>query len=290
MHIKKSAPGIIKRVRSGISYGFKSFLASIGLVGTCVGVFAATGNIIDFQTILYLAAFCFVVGLVTTIVKGSSNHLPYDVIYEETQDGQYEAGFCTRESLAEANALTKAYYGDEYVPDNVAESWRQKNPYAFVHILNKNKELCACFAVIGVEKSFMSQFIKGRLTDHELTSDDVLDYQNTKKSSTPYISGVVVKNPESPVGHRRTLVMIWSMLEYIKKMYGFRKSRDIYALAVSKPSENLLKKSGFELCGLSSQRKDGRNFYKMHLKSNKFDEIYARIGDYSKVCELKYDI
>jgi len=288
MKIIKTTPTIFKRIKSGFPLGIKTIIALTGIAGTIIRVLTLTGIVFKISEVLEIGLGCVIISFIVTIIKGHINHLPSQIIFEESIDGTYVAKYCTRESLKEANSLTKPFYHHEYVDDNIVELWRQKNTQGFVGIFNSKNELCACFGIIGIEESFMNQFIKGRLKDNDMLSEDVLSFEETKKSSTPYISGVVVRDPDSPAGHRRACVMIWTMLEYIKKIFGFRKERHIFALAVSKTSENLLKKCGFQMYCTSTQRKDKLNLYQLPITKEAIDNILIRTGDYSMICKIQF--
>jgi len=266
IHLRRYAPGFISRFKKGLLFGGKTLLATIGIAGSIITALAATGNTLSFLVIFYTGLGCLILSFSATILKGHLEHLPEQIIIEECMDGQYIVEYCSSETLREANHLTRPYYRYEYVSDNVAELWRQKNPKGFVHILNSSHELCACFGIIGVETSFMIHFIKDRLVDNDLLDEDVLDILSTKKSPSLYISGVVVRDPDSPAGHIRACIMIWAILKYINKVFGVRKKRTIYALAVSKTSENLLKKCSFTISSSTRSRKDKLNLYSLEPK------------------------
>jgi len=207
--------------------------------------------------------------------------LPDIVTDENNEDGLYDVTLCDAATLREANALTKPYYQHEYVSDEVAESWRSKNPKGFVAIRNKEQELCAVFGILAIEESFCAQFIKGRVRDNQLEADDILDFDQSKKSSKLYISGVVVREPDGPQGHRRACVMVWVILKYLRKIYGTRRRRTIYALAVSKPSENLLRRFWFHVESEASHRQDRLNLYSLSFNSSQLRQLEGRIGDWS---------
>ena len=204
------------------------------------------------------------------------------MVDEDGIDGVYNVGICDEEALREANALTKPYYRSEYVSDEVAETWRRKNPRGFVSIRNRNGVLCAAFGVLALDESFGKQFVKGRVLDNELEGDDIKGYEESRKSRELYISGVVVRDPEGAQGKRRACVMFWAMVEYLRAIYGVRRRRTIYALAVSKKGEVALRRFGFRVVSRKDTRRDRLNLYSLELNASALSEVAARIGDWSQ--------
>jgi len=66
----------------------------------------------------------------------------------------------------------------------------------------------------------MDQFIAGKVSDKQLSEGDIYNFSASKKSKRLYISGVIVRNLRTPRGGKRTRVMIWVMLKYVRKVYG----------------------------------------------------------------------
>ena len=281
--MRRTRPTWLPRLRKGILPALKSLGISIPLCAAIVGLFQATTDKTIESTWLYLIlGGCVIVAIGVLVFKSRSEHLPDIVTDENNDDGLYEVTLCDGATLREANALTKPYYHREYVSDDVAEKWRKKNPRGFVSIRNNKQELCAAFGVLAMEESFFAQFIKGRVLDNELEHDDILSFKQSKKSSKLYISGVVVRDPESTQGKRRACVMVWVMIEYLRRMYGTKQQRTVYALAVSKTSENMLRRYGFTVISPRNCRRDRLNLYSLPLNSGVMRKLEGRIGDWSK--------
>jgi hypothetical protein len=111
-----------------------------------------------------------------------------------------------------------------------------------------------------------------------------------KKEERIYISGVVVRDPHLYMGRKRVAIMLWTILQYIKKVFGLRKSRTFYAVGLTIESEKLLKTTGFLICGDKVNRKDKSNLYRIDLDKKKWEELIAKIGDYSKMVSFHIDL
>jgi hypothetical protein len=183
--------------------------------------------------------------------------------------------------------MTRPFYGHEYVEPEKAVLWLRKNPKAFIEMVNEDDELCACFGVLALSDSFMEQFIKGRVSDTQLEADDICGDLESKKCTRLYISGVIVREHTSYRGHKRASVMIWAMLTYAKKLYGLRRRRELFAVAVTKESERLMKRLGFQMACEKNSRTDECNLYSYMLTKDSWDHMIGQVGDWSKLCEFK---
>jgi hypothetical protein len=134
----------------------------------------------------------------------------------------------------------------------------------------------------------MDQFVTGTVSDKQLKESHILSFNASKKAKQLYISGVVVRNPGTPRGGKRTRVMIWVMLRYVKKLCGSKLNRELLALAVTKESENLLKRFGFKLIGNAAQRVDRHNLYSYKLSEESWKQMLMRAYDCSNMCKCKF--
>jgi len=288
MGLKRITPNWWLRMKSGRGVGFAVFMVMITLVGTAIGILSATGKTISVCFGILLGVFCVVVGLGVAYIRGRLKLLPDSFVDDMSSDGPYSCAFCSAEKLREACEMTKPFYGHEYVSPDVAEQWRMKNPKAFAQITNSGGELCACFGILALKDSFFDQFTKGRVSDKQLSEDSICSFDDSKKSCRFYISGVVVRDSSTYVGRKRACVMMWAMLKYLQKLYGVRRKRVLYAIAVTKEAEQLMKNLRFELQSPAKSRVDKCNMYKYQLSKESWVELMRRVGDFSPMCECKF--
>lgn len=277
-----------RRLWSGRRAGVAALGSTFGICGTVVGCVSAAGTTVATLSQLYMAGGCCAIGLAAAYLRGRMKLLPDAIVDEMSADVHYVCRYPSAEGLAEACEMTRPYYGHEYVSAQVAEQWRRKNPKAFVEVVNEQHVLCATFGVLGLTESFFDQYLRGRLTDSELTSDDILSESGTKRAPRLYISGVVVRDPEKYCGHKRTRVMLWCMLGYLRTLLGRRRAVNLYALSVTAESERLLTGMGFRIHSHRSQRKDRCDLYFLELTRQGLEEMEARVGDLSAMCTVDW--
>ena len=275
-------------MKLGFSFGLKLFGIMCTTAGTIIGIYSSTGSTIPPLSIYVTALICIIFSLVSSYIAGIGTHMPDIFSDEESIHGNCLAELCPREKLYEACDMTKLYYKNEYVPGDVAEQWRLKNPKAFVDISNASGELVSSFGIIIPKENFFQMFIEGKIADTKLMGEDILNLRESKKSKNIYISGVVVRNAGSQIGHKRARIMLWVMLNYYKKYYGFKFVRNLYAVAVNSDSNALLKKCGFKLIMNGNNREDKGNLYKLELSYESWYKLLTRVGDFSSICKLEF--
>ena len=263
-------------------------------MGTFTILTAATGaaGVVGVPMLFGISLLSLTVGLSIGFVQGKGQIFPRNLVDEaKNTDAPYTCDFCTASSLAEACDLTRPHYRDEYVSGEHAEAWRKVNPKAFVDLVNNEGELCATFGVLALTPSFSDQFVKGNVTDLMLKDDDILDFEQSKRSSRLYISGVVVREPDTHIGRKRAAAMLWVMAHYIERLYGTRKKRTLYALAVTAASERLMKNLGFRIARDRRYRQDNYDLYCYELTPQSWKTLKGNVrvyGDSSAVCHCSF--
>jgi hypothetical protein len=77
------------------------------------------------------------------------------------------------------------------------------------------------------------------------------------------------------------------MLSYAKKLYGLRRRRELFAVAVTKESERLMKGLGFKMACEGVNRTDECNLYSYVLTKDSWEHMISQVGDWSKLCEFE---
>jgi hypothetical protein len=275
-------------MKSGWKFGVGTSVALSGVTGTVITGVAATGTVLWGPEVIALFGGCIATGVVVAWLRGKRTLLPDSLVDEMNADGKYSCRFCGPDNLRDACDMTRPYYGHEYVESDVALGWLTRNPGAFVEIVNAENVLAACFGILPLESSFMDQFIKGRLDDHQIQANDICSYEDGLKCARLYISGVIVRDHTKHLGRKRASVMIWVMLWYIRSVYGLRKKRTLYAVSVTKESETLMKNLGFTLATEAKDRKDSCNLFSYDLTPASWKAMLAKVGDWSGACVCEF--
>ena len=287
--MKRIAPNWLSRLSRAARPAGKTLLASSTFVGTILGIAKSFVGVLSPVLVPVAIVGCVAPALGVLAWKSRSHHLPDVVVDSDNTDGSYVLRYCPAADLKEANSWTRPHYGHEYVSDDVAESWRRKAPKSFVGLFDSGGRLSAAFGVIAIESSFMKQFIKGRLQDNIMTPEDICDDDESKKSPDLYISGVVVRDPDSYGGRKRACAMFWGIAKFIEHRYGVRRRRSLYALAVSSRSKSWLLRAGFTRHNGPGDRVEHLELFSLELTRQRLDSLFCVVGDYSGLCKIELD-
>lgn len=290
MALRRTAPTWWQRVMYGAVTGVGATTVAATVSGLLTSGISATGTVVAAPIVVLVVVACLAIGTGAAYVRGRLSQLPDSLIDDAGADSVYKCGFCTEGRLREAVDLTKPYYGHEYVAPDVAVQWLMKSPKGFVQIINSYGELCASFGILGLTPSFTEQFMAGKVSDTELSSQDILSLDKAKRSESLYISGVVVRDSSRHRGHKRAGVMLWCMLHYMKTVYGLRRTRRLYAVAVNRKSEQMMKNFGFQLQGRKDERVDRCPIYVLTLTKKSWAGLIQKIPDYSQMCRCNFRV
>lgn len=286
MGMKRLRPSPWSRLRSGWKAGIAAAVATLSSIGAAL-TFAGAANV-NFGPLLMVVLSLIVIlaGLGAAYIRGKSKLLPDSFVDEIGSERSYCAEFCRASILHEACDLTRDSYGHAYVSHDIAEQWRIRNPCAFVQIMNPENRLSACFGVLALQSSFMDQFIAGKVSDQQLGGEDVCTWNETAKCARLYLSGVVVRDPASYRGQKRARVMIWAILEYMKRLYDLKTPRQLYAVAVTREAGRLMKNLGFVVEMPAKLRTDGWDLYRYDLSEASWRSLLCQVGDFSLMCSI----
>lgn len=288
MKYRRIKVNFLIKFKHGLSFGIKTFLfLTTVLLGTVFGYIEVTDNKLTVSCVLWLVLISLIVSSIVAYIKGKASHLPEQIIFDTDVDKSYQIQYEPTEVCNFFNEETSNYFGRDFVENEIVEKWRIKNPKGFIYLKNQLNEPCAALCVFGLRDSFMSKFIKGKLTEHDIDTEDVLSFSSSKKSANLYLAAIIVKDPHTIIGNKRAIIMIWGLIQYIKTIYGLNIRRKIYAIPVNVASENLLKKFGFEIVTFAKCRRDKHNLYALDLNRENINTALMRIGDCSHLCTLK---
>ena len=276
----------VRRLKTGRAAGVKALSLLGGGGGLAIAIVDVMGITLVFPYILIGGGAIAMVALGWALFRGSEALLPMDLF--DRPDGRYRITFSSDVQLREANEWTQYHYGEESVSSELAIQWQMKNSKAFVAITTETGKLCASFGIMALGEQCRELHIRGDVLDSDITPSDLLNISGTKRSLYLYISGAIVRDPDSSVGKRRAAVMVWAMLVYLKKVIGLGQERTLYAIAVSGASEQILKNGGFQLLRSGDYRKDNCNLYSIVLDRATWSALLSDVGDFSSSCNVEF--
>src|SRR5436853_5348677 len=146
---------------------------------------------------------------------------------------------CNLQRADEVGFLAKYLYGASTISRGNYEPLRVKNPYILACLIGNDGQFLGYFDVIPLKESFAKLFLEGRLTEKQITADDVLAPEEMRNCLHVYISGLAVQNPRSYVDCQCTHMLVWGLLKYLDHFYCERERPLAFASAVTKEGEDL---------------------------------------------------
>jgi hypothetical protein len=219
----------------------------------------------------------------------SAPHLPVEDMCPFTQAAGKKLVLCCPCNAVlsrKANELAARFYGQESIPWEHYELWREKNPSILVCLQDPAGELLGYFDVLPLRKKTAQCLINGQITESHLVADDILSPRRAKSSGYLYVAGITVREPHTHVGRRSASVLTWALLKYLQYFYTPADGALLFAVAATKPGEALLRKFGLDLRVTASLRSDQHNLYARTFSLQFLDEALSRMPDWSSLCQL----
>jgi hypothetical protein len=166
------------------------------------------------------------------------------------------------------------------------EIWKE-NPNILVALTGAKGEFLGYFDVIPLKCSFAEFFLAGRVSEKDITKDDVVKPDEVDKCKHLYISGLAVENWETYHGQTNANILVWGLLKYLDHFYS-RQNCFAFAVAVTKDGDELLRSFHFDLLSEGSCRRDKCPIYGLTLTRSAILERLACVLDFSLLCVVDW--
>ena len=191
--------------------------------------------------------------------------------------------------LEEVARLARQCYGKSTISlSSYIEIWRE-NPNILVALTGPKGEFLGYFDVIPLKCSFGEFFLAGRVSEKDITKEDVVKASEIDECKYLYISGLAVADWETYQGQTNANILVWGLLKYIDHFYS-QQDCFAFAVAVTKDGEALLRSFRLEMLSEGSCRRDKCPVYGLTLTRNAIRERLACILDFSLLCVIDWAI
>jgi hypothetical protein len=243
-------------------------------------------------TVVYLVPFTAVAVMISIVLARRANapqFLPIELLGLRTPDDAITL-LCPADTRlrSQAKRLAAEAFKRSFVLDpNIYEQLWLKNNYILACLCDENEKLRGFFDVIPLRASFGEPLLQGRMSETQMTHDDVLSPSEMGSCEYLYIAGIAVENPSSFLARSYAYILIWGLLEYLNSFYG---STDplLIAVASTEQGKALLEKFGLKWVNGADQRLDGGNLYAIRMSKREIERRQEWIGDWSKICTLSW--
>ena len=145
---------------------------------------------------------------------------------------------CDYDLTARVAELARYEFGRDTIPLAKYEPLRAKNRNILVCLTGLNGEFLGYFDVIPVKRGFAELFLQGKVSEKDLTHEQVCSDRQMRRSKYVYLAGMAACDSGSTQGHLNGAILIWGLLKYLEHFYG-KSEPQVFASAVSPDGEHL---------------------------------------------------
>jgi hypothetical protein len=185
------------------------------------------------------------------------------------------------------NLAEHCYSASVTIEPNLYEQLRVKNPYILGCLTDRRGKFLGYFDAIPMRESFAEAFLRGAVTEAQITHEDVLPSEKMHQCKYLFIAGLAVHNPNSHVGRRNANILVWALLKYLAHFYGSAKPLS-FAVAATKEGDHLLHRFKINLQAEATSRADGYRLYSLVLTHEEIDKRLAYLPDWQLLCALDW--
>ncbi|UFZ08084.1 hypothetical protein LQG66_18110 [Bradyrhizobium ontarionense] len=195
---------------------------------------------------------------------------------------------CDIKLATEASELAEeCYSGSITIEAATFEQFRVKNPLILSCLTDLQGQFMGYFDVIPLRETFGESLLQGRVTESQITHEDVLSPAEMKACKYVFVSGIAAKQPESYLGRRSASVLVWALLKYLDRYYG-RSSALVFALAATEEGDKLLQRFKLQLAPGTLARRDRYRLYSLSLSHDEIIRRLACVPNWEQLCDLPW--
>lgn len=188
----------------------------------------------------------------------------------------------------EAKKLARDCYATSVtIGPDLYEQLRVKNPYILACLTDRRGKFLGYFDAIPLKESFAEAFLRGSLTETQITHEDVLPAEKMRQCKYLFIAGLAVHNPNTHAGRRNANILVWALLKYLTHFYGSARPLS-FAVAATKEGDHLLHRFRINLRAEATGRADGYRLYSLVLTREEIAKRLAYLPDWQLLCLLDW--
>ncbi len=277
----------INRVAKRREFLFRFWGTFLTVLALPSAVFTILGQHISITLTGLLIIFALLFALALNRAWLMTKNLPPAISSDEFEHRRLHCP-CDLKLAEQVGQLAEACYRGENISPIKYEALRVKNPYILACLTGAKGNFLGYFDVIPLQDHFGTLFFQGKVTEKEITHEDILAPNDMAQCKYLYISGLAVRNWETYAGHRNTFILIWGLLKYLDHFYKNGEPL-AFAVAFTREGENLLETFKLSVGADGSTRLDKHTVYSVILSHSEIMQRLACVPDYSPVCSVDWE-
>jgi hypothetical protein len=187
----------------------------------------------------------------------------------------------------EAVRLARYEFGRDTISLSNYEPLRAKNPSILVCLIDAGGNFLGYFDVMPLKTNFAELFLQGRVSEKDITHEDILSTQEMRQCRYVYIAGLAVSDAEYQASQVNAVILVWGLLKYLDHFYGASKAY-VFASAANGDGENLLQSFKIPVVCGADIRADKHKLYGLTLTRDQLADLIACVPDYSLLCSIDW--
>ena len=179
------------------------------------------------------------------------------------------------------------YVASVTIEPEIYEQLRVKNPYILACLTDRRGKFLGYFDAIPLEASFANAFLKGTVTEAQITHEDVLGPEKMHLCKYLFIAGLAVAESTSYAGKRNANILVWALLRYLAHFYSTAKPV-CFAVAATKEGDHLLQRFNVSLRSEAITRADRYRLYSIELNREQITNRLGYLPDWQLLCTLDW--
>jgi len=237
---------------------------------------------------VWLVIFALSIALIINKRLWRKRHLPVKDMFPDSAGGRTSLRCpCDLRLADQAKRLAHYWYPTDTISPERFEQLRVKNPNILVCLVGERGDLLGYFDVIPIKDSFAQQFLRGKVTESQISHEDIFAPDELNECKYIFLSGLAVWDPESYVDRRNANILVWGLVKYLDHFYG-DSERLAFASAATDEGEELLQKFDFYLGSDAGIRVDKRRMYEIRLSGDLIRQRLTGLPDFSLLCSLQW--
>jgi hypothetical protein len=195
---------------------------------------------------------------------------------------------CDRGLALEATKLAEdCYSGGITIEPQIYEQLRVKNPLILSCLTDQRGRFVGYFDVIPLDEPFARSLIQGQITELQMSHEDVLTPQQMKSCKYLFIAGIAVHEPDTYAGRRHASILVWALLQYMKRYYRSSNAL-VFALAATREGDELLQRFKLRPAAGDKFRTDHSKLYTIDISEGGIAQRLACVPNWDQLCNLPW--
>lgn len=194
---------------------------------------------------------------------------------------------CNLDLARRAAKLAGYEFGRNTISTSNYEPLRAKNRYILSCLIGAKGDFLGYFDVFPLKKNFAELFLQGRVSERDLTHENIYSGREMRRSKYLYIAGIAACDSDSQAGSVNATILIWGLLKYLDYFFGHSEAY-IFASAASSDGERVLQSLKIPLICEAATRNDKQRVYGVRLSPERIADRLASVPDYTLLCSLDW--